>query len=326
MAFAARAVNRVAALAAAAVLVATGSGCGSHKRQQGREVSQLTRSGYFWLRLDAADRLQLVRFCKAPAGLAVAKGDRSVPVPYFSDRYGEVQQLPVPLLAAQISRFFAQPAHRTASVQLACSTMAQRLTRPTEAVPRAVFAAPAVRRNGPIEVSTTADHLSLGGTLTKPVTRARVVSAPDRSATGPEARLGVRGLALKLILAHIPLGRSYLQLILEGRRTRHLDVLVVERQTPASPTSGSFAPIELSGTGTRTIPRLDVPASATLSYRTDRAGLGISDAAGRVHVATDALSGAIAIAAGGYSDLQVVADGRWQLVITPRRRGSASAH
>lgn len=309
------AAGRAAALAASGVLLGACSGCGSHAKHAGREVSQLARSGGYWFTLSTPSRFEVVRFCKAPAGIAAARGDRSVPRPYFSDRYRAVQRLAVGTLTAEISRFFAVPTNRSVSIQYACSAVAKRLTT-TNAAPRAVFAPPAVRTNGPVEARTTSDHLRLTGSLTAPATRVRLASARDHLDNGAESKLSVRGLALTLSITHLPVGRSYLELVLEGRGTRNVDALVIEREAPAG--ARSFAPITLSGAGSRSMRRLDIPAAATLSYRADRPGFGVSDSEGRLHLATAALAGEIPVERGVYRNLQIVADGAWRLVIAPR--------
>lgn len=245
---------RGATFGALLALFAVCSGCGSHERRQAKETIELTRSGDFWRRLNPAAQITLVRFCKAPAGIAAAQGDPSVPARYFSDRYEAVQRLAPELLAREISLSFADPQHRRASIQQTCSTVAERLTATRNAIPRAVFAPPATRVNGPIEVATELDRLALRGTLSAHVTHARVVPAPDRARTRVTAGVRVRGLDITLRLARIPDGQSYLQLILLGQGTRHTDLIVVHRQAAGRRRGDAFPPIRLGGSANRSIP------------------------------------------------------------------------
>ena len=197
--------------------------------------------------------------------------------------------------------------------------MAMRLTATSAPVPRAVFAAPATRVNGPIELDIERDSFVMRGRLTAHPARARIVAAPDRAATGLIAAVSVRGLDITVDLARIPVGASYLQLILYGRGTQHTDLIVVRRAGAGQPGSASFSPIRLRGSGSRTIPLLEVPSAAVLTYRSAGLGLGISDARGQLHLATTARTGALPVSPGAYRSVVIVADGPWQIVIAPRR-------
>ena len=131
--------------------------------------------------------------------------------------------------------------------------------------------------------------------------------------------MSVRGLDITVDLARIPVGASYLQLILYGRGTQHTDLIVVRRAGAGQPGSASFSPIRLRGSGSRTIPLLEVPSAAVLTYRSAGLGLGISDARGQLHLATTARTGALPVSPAAYRSVVIVADGPWQIVIVPRR-------
>jgi hypothetical protein len=312
--------------AAAAVLVL--AGCGGAARRDLTPAQRLAEPGRAWSAMSHADQVATMRSCRLEGAVRAAQDGGIHSAPYFSGRYQAVQDVSGTLLRDELTTWFEQASHGNQTLGRGCATVLARLVDvgSLSAQPRADFAAPVTASSKGLRLDVAGSSIRLAARVAPAGARLTVTPAPGRARSGARARVGRAGDVTTVTLDAIPLGISYLQVtVTDGPRRRQELMIVDGRRAETLPAPRTFAPVVISGQGSRGLTLLYLPQAASATVITDGAPLSLA-AGGTVLLAHryDDREAAVAIDAGRYRNVQVTATGKWSVRIVPARApGSA---
>jgi hypothetical protein len=308
-------------LAATVALAASGCGGGGGPGTQTEPAAiALGRPGSAWSGLDARARRDTLKACRLAAAVQAATPPSAASAPYFSDRYRAIQRLDERALGVGIDRFFAGFARDDETLMAGCVAVATRLadveavTRP----PHAELSLPVSSRKGPFTLTVSRSVTQLAGRVTPADARLTLERPSDRARTTARWRIVRRGDAVRVALHGLPLGVSYLRVVVAGPTGTSRRLLVITRKHASRvPPPRTFAPFVVDGTGSRTFAVLDVPRPAVATVRSG-APLAISSSHTLLLTHTGGRGASRhTIAPGLYRDVRIAAAGTWSLRLAP---------
>jgi hypothetical protein len=308
--------------AAAAALLAVGCG-GSSGEQPTVGGEQLARPGADWNGLSPQQRLEAVKDCRLAAAVTAGRAEGSVAAPFFSDRYRAVERVAISTLGDALTRFFAGTAHDRQTVQRACTTVALRLARIAVVArrPHVEFSLPVSGKDGPFTLTVASPTVRLVGRLSPDGARLTFTRPADRARSTARWTVRHKGDSASVTLRDVPLGVSYLRVVVSGPTGTARRLMVITR-THASTRRPprTFQPVDMHGTVSKTLSVLYVPQEAVALVRS-RSPLAIStsDTLVLTHTGSTRLR-STRIRPGLYRDVRIAAGGEWSVRIEPARR------
>ena len=316
----ARAHVHVLALAVAPVVVAAAlSGCGGSGTATST-TSNTDAAGSRWSQLSASEQRDAVLACRLATAVRVGGAGGAPGLPLFTDRYRAVQRLDQGMLNTALDEWFAEPAHRRETIGHACTTLALRFADVAALArrPHVEFAMPVVSRRGQLDVAADQPAVVLSGRLSPSGARLTLGRPADRARSTARWTIRRQGDAVRIAIDNLPVGVSYLEVDVAAASAHGRRLLVITR-SPTSRTGPprTFAPVDLEGTTSRTLPVLYIPrpAIATVSSASPVA-LSSAHTLLLAH-AGGTSSTRVRVDAGLYHSVRIAAAGPWTLRIVP---------
>jgi len=309
----------VAGLAVAGLIL--GTGCGSSGRSDRDPQTRLDRPAAVWTTFKRKDRTEAVKDCRLAAAVRAATPDHAPAMPYFSDRYRAIQRLDVHDVGLGLDRLVAGAASRDQTLGQACTAVAFELADITEVArrPHVEFSLPVAARRGPYTLTIDTPMIRLAGRVVPSGARLTLERPPDRSATRARWTIARAGDAFTIDLHDVPLGVSYLNVVVGGPTGRSERLLSITRRRPSNARPPrTFQPFVIHGDGPKTFSVLDIPTAATATVRsTGPLLLSSSRTLLLTHTGTP-VARRTAIAPALYRDVRIAAAGPWTLRLAPR--------
>ncbi|MDX6701782.1 MAG: hypothetical protein QOF26_2008 [Baekduia sp.] len=307
-------------VAGALVVAGCGSGGGSGATTTAPTARMLQGPGASWAGLTPHDRRAAIKACRLQTAVSAAREEGASTAPFYSDRYRAIEQVADGKLGPALDRWFTNPAHDREAVQQGCTTLARGLSN-VDAVarrPHVSFALPVTTGDGPFTLKVDEPTAELLGRITPTGTRVSLERPADRSRTTATWTIRRQDDTVRIALRNIPLGVSYVRVVVDGPggRAGRLLVLTRERASRLGP-ARTFRPIALHGTGSRTLPVMLIPVRAVATVQTDGTPLALVTDHTLLLAHDAGRTGPSPISPGAYRAVRVAAAGPWTLKIAP---------
>jgi hypothetical protein len=246
--------------------------------------------------------------------------------PYFSGRYNAVAGVDGDELRKELTAYFRGNRHADETIGTGCSQVLRdelNLNRLAQRS-RADFATPVTAVSHALRLNVFGDHVGLQARVSPAHARLDVTPAPGRARSTAHIVVRQNGDRATVALSRIPLGLSYLRVVVRDSGRPWERLLVVRRgPTKKRPTPRTFVPLVISGKGSKGLPILYLPRRAEATVSTQ--GTPLSLTSGGTVLLAHGLSDRdrhIRIDAGRYRNVQVTATGEWTIRIVPAKNGS----